>query len=1204
MSKSILDDIWSIYTISPDPISGTPTLRDICAALLSYTLSSSDIIPGPAGFVLHPRLANPLRQSISDLKRLTASLGQPHVVDSTDSRIALGPTSLDWKVQVSIPTTSSPVSASWWVASGTPYKSSKSFFKDMSRTSEITLAKRAPTCGPAGSVGNAFIQRFPNAPASLRALHAAPALAPGPLHPPTPSFPSTAHTFPASSAPQRDVPARQASRTVEYVLDKGVTRAETAPVNSGVIPARWLVSAQAECMSSHEYILGAHLPDPASPLALTPAARTPSDEMARTARPAESAPRREVPSRQAGRAVEEIFDDVATCRAKIAPVDEHLDPATELVVEQAGSAGTHQTASPIGSPDWRATTRAPSLSSPSPSCSSDSGASWRSTIRVASPASMSTSWRSKIRVTPASSTVQKISSPRRGDISAWETRAATTATEEVSGVSKGSTNGLAYRTTHASLSRVHLAPAPSAPAREAAASQDEMTHAPQLAKPTNAQDAERKYSDRKLGKDDPNRELKPRLSAASRASVDTGHIRDGISKTTIDSVKGLTSGEGLGRWSTRRLPETLAWPAVIAAEREQREQREARAAARHVSTRQGEQSSIAVTKESTESGGLEERSPARSRGDSAEKDCAEKCSSDTDLPKKGQISIAKDLSMEKLTNTLAAQRASISVILKSVRRFPTGSLEAPASALCLAEDARAASARVRAPATCTAAPEEGKSASEGRTCASVATAEPGGLEVESQGMAVEEAEPSPPALSDTGANYDTSVENGGLEYPASPVNRPGPTSKVGAGIIASDIGKERLANALAALRAKRPAIRPFDVLAASGNAHTFRPTTLRASAQGSTPNGGDCCNDCVRLQHVERIAGYAPADSPSLAEDTQAATIEISIADELRTREKHKSGVPIVPMKSVSTREQGESLGDTPCHPPCHPHLPSLRISILSTQTFAKLNAASANEDGIRVERTRASFITVTEAGGLAETRGIAQRLQDPRVFHPRGSREDQCIPSVPANSPTIERDELALQQVPAANDVPSSAAHIDPVSQIMGEKIHTPAECRAPSATARTALRKDGLEAELLEYEEGAAMQKTCMAECSANAGLVALEKPRALELERAEESLTTAGLTNQAREDDALTFKASPGTPGNDTCGTVLQFTVRDFAVNALPPSAFLTTAYTSIIFALISAIIRTSWISYLGNPLVGESTPYRLWAREGIGTCCLIF
>ncbi|KAJ7510341.1 hypothetical protein B0H11DRAFT_2415429 [Mycena galericulata] len=46
------------------------TLRDTCVALLNHPLSSSDIVPALAGFSLHPRLAEPLREVIPALKYL------------------------------------------------------------------------------------------------------------------------------------------------------------------------------------------------------------------------------------------------------------------------------------------------------------------------------------------------------------------------------------------------------------------------------------------------------------------------------------------------------------------------------------------------------------------------------------------------------------------------------------------------------------------------------------------------------------------------------------------------------------------------------------------------------------------------------------------------------------------------------------------------------------------------------------------------------------------------------------------------------------------------------------------------------------------------------------------------------------------------------------------------------------------------------
>jgi hypothetical protein len=51
--------------------------------------------------------------------------------------------------------------------------------------------------------------------------------------------------------------------------------------------------------------------------------------------------------------------------------------------------------------------------------------------------------------------------------------------------------------------------------------------------------------------------------------------------------------------------------------------------------------------------------------------------------------------------------------------------------------------------------------------------------------------------------------------------------------------------------------------------------------------------------------------------------------------------------------------------------------------------------------------------------------------------------------------------------------------------------------------------------------------------------------------------------------------------------------------PPSVFCLAKFYSGIFALVSAIIRTTSILYLGRTLVGERMPYRGWAREGIGT-----
>ncbi|KAJ7789142.1 hypothetical protein B0H13DRAFT_2394891 [Mycena leptocephala] len=879
MSKSILDDVWTMYTISPDPASGTPTLRDTCAVLLSYTLSSSDIIPGSAGFTLHPRLANPLHQSSSDLKRLTVALGQPHIVDLVDSRIALGPTSLDWKiflawdrlvkqlaaaiklvetactlpephhfttlplhahVQPSAPP-QTPIAAnsgSWWMAPAPPFKSSKSFFADLSKASGFmpskdTIDTSEPNvlfrlaCGPMGNVGEAFIRKFKDAPASPR-----PTLAP--THPPAvrsrPSNPSLVFTpvaRPAASAPQRDVPLRQAGHSVEEVLDHGATcHAEAAPIENGAVPGKGLVVKQAEWASTHENI-GALLAGPRTLLASTPTVPS-SSEMARATQDAGSSPRRDVPLRQAGRAVEEVLDNGATRCVESAPAGSDAVPVKELARERGESAGTHKSVKPSTSPAGRATARASSSSLPSPSPSADSATSWRSTARalkswspVTSPASSSSSWRSIARVARPPGNY----APRREVPS----RQADRVVEEVLD------NGATCRAEFPQELRDK--------ARHIHAGLDLKDHTR----------AARKW------------ELEKK-----RIVVDTGGMNTQVSSVHIQSAETRTMTPAVCAAPELEFV-TLARPAVIA-----QEKLRPRQAVADVGVRCGSHAAEDKTSVSTQKGGQML----------------------VHVPRPPSVQVANSL----------------------LRADPVRSLE-----VCV------------------------------------------------------------------GASTAAAVDHGGLDHPSSPVTRLGPASKRAASIIASDVGKERLANALAALHAHHSSNPPLDALAAPGNNGEISPTLRSGGVNSASPITSDSSRERVSQRQDPSVAGYVPADSPSLAEDTQAATTKTSIADELRTRERIWSGVSIVPKKSVSTREQGESLGDAPCHPSPPSLRRAPRTSILGTRAFAKPNATSANEDGMCVERTRASLVTVTEPGGLTlvprdsavEENEISPALSDARARSP-----------------------------------------------------------------------------------------------------------------------------------------------------------------------------------------------------------------------------
>jgi len=105
----------------------------------------------------------------------------------------------------------------------------------------------------------------------------------------------------------------------------------------------------AGAMRCLEYICsGAPLHGQAAPPGAASATRTSSNEVTRIPRPTESTSRRDVHSRQAGRAVEEVLDNGATRHAEAAT---GVIPAKESVMEEAEVVATHGSASPFASPD-------------------------------------------------------------------------------------------------------------------------------------------------------------------------------------------------------------------------------------------------------------------------------------------------------------------------------------------------------------------------------------------------------------------------------------------------------------------------------------------------------------------------------------------------------------------------------------------------------------------------------------------------------------------------------------------------------------------------------------------------------------------------------------------------------------------------------------------------------------------------------------
>jgi hypothetical protein len=84
---------------------------------------------------------------------------------------------------------------------------------------------------------------------------------------------------------------------------------------------------------------------------------------------------------------------------------------------------------------------------------------------------------------------------------------------------------------------------------------------------------------------------------------------------------------------------------------------------------------------------------------------------------------------------------------------------------------------------------------------------------------------------------------------------------------------------------------------------------------------------------------------------------------------------------------------------------------------------------------------------------------------------------------------------------------------------------------------------------------------------------------------------------DSSALTFEV-PAISGSIGHASIPQCPAHDSRIHAPLHSGF-RTVLSSRIFALVSVIIRTLKITYLGHPVDGGRAPHRPWDREGIGT-----
>ncbi|KAJ7842080.1 hypothetical protein B0H13DRAFT_1909970 [Mycena leptocephala] len=83
MAHHRLNAIWAKYTISPDPLSGVPSLHQVCLALTKHSLEPSDIIGLGTGFTLHPDLAQQVSHVCTAMDLLLRPAARHHFGESS-----------------------------------------------------------------------------------------------------------------------------------------------------------------------------------------------------------------------------------------------------------------------------------------------------------------------------------------------------------------------------------------------------------------------------------------------------------------------------------------------------------------------------------------------------------------------------------------------------------------------------------------------------------------------------------------------------------------------------------------------------------------------------------------------------------------------------------------------------------------------------------------------------------------------------------------------------------------------------------------------------------------------------------------------------------------------------------------------------------------------------------------------------------------
>ncbi|KAJ7434606.1 hypothetical protein B0H11DRAFT_2208244 [Mycena galericulata] len=231
MSDSLMNWIWSTYTISPDPQSGMSTLRDTCVALLNYPLTSSSFIPAIAGLALHPSVAEPFREVFPILKHLMYSAAQHHGA----SQPLFDREHADFRLVTIIGVRRHDAEAAWGrllqkVADAMEYIEGLCALEEMSvsvhsRAAQVLhISSRGP---PRGPLSRSVAASIDSATESIvHASRAALATTLPVASPPSSSRCSLADgTCPVGqSTLRREFPSRQAGRTVEEFHDKGASR--------------------------------------------------------------------------------------------------------------------------------------------------------------------------------------------------------------------------------------------------------------------------------------------------------------------------------------------------------------------------------------------------------------------------------------------------------------------------------------------------------------------------------------------------------------------------------------------------------------------------------------------------------------------------------------------------------------------------------------------------------------------------------------------------------------------------------------------------------------------------------------------------------------------------------------------------------------------------------------------------------------------